>query len=377
MHESRIWTPGYLGCFIDSLAERCSEVILFLHSPNSYQRELMDYSILQPNVTLVNIGPYVSVPKRLLLSKKYTWPLKTWKNRLDVMLIRGPSPLLPQMAASVPDLPKAFLLVGDNRLSVDASTQPGWRKALIRLMWDWNHRLQLAQMKKNLTFVNSHKLFETYQNCCSHLVEMHTTTLSETDFFRREDTCENRPIRLLYTGRLSHEKGLVDLVTTIKILREKAMNVELALAGWPEKGDSIIDELHKQAESFQIQDYIHFLGYKKLGSELFQCYREADIYITASRSSFEGFPRTIWEAMSSSLPVVATRVGSIPDFIGGCAVLAEPQNPSDLARGIEEVICNAELRRYNIQAGFALAKDNTLEVQSKVMIETIHDWCHR
>ncbi len=54
--------------------------------------------------------------------------------------------------------------------------------------------------------------------------------------------------------------------------------------------------------------------------------KKADIYVIASRSS-EGFPRTIWEAMAHCLPVVATKVGSIPAFIEGAAVAGGARKP--------------------------------------------------
>lgn len=372
LQENKIWIPGYLGCFIDGLAERCSEVILFLHSPNQYQRELLDYAIRQPNVKLVNIGPYTSVPKRLLQAARYTKPVKAWRDQLNVMLIRGPSPLLPHMAASLGNLPIALLLVGDNRLGIEASAQPRWRKAIIRLMWEWNHRQQLSLIKKKLTFVNSRKLYESYKSSCPNLVEVRTTTLSARDFYQRSDTCQGRPVRLLYTGRLSREKGLLDMVSAVNILREKGLDVELQLVGWSEKDDTIVEEVAAKAAHLGVEKSIHFMGYRKLGPELFQCYQEADIYLIAS--ILEGFPRTIWEAMASSLPVIATSVGSIPDFVQEAAVIVPPSNPQAMADAVHSLVDNQELRMRLIKKGLKLAKENTLEIQSANIFDSITTW---
>ena len=100
------------------------------------------------------------MPKRLINSRKIVQPVKNWQNSLDALLIRGPTPLLSQMAASVGRIPVVLLIVGDNRLGIDAMSQPLWRKELIRLLWNWNHYQQNKVMKRSLTFVNSHQLYE-------------------------------------------------------------------------------------------------------------------------------------------------------------------------------------------------------------------------
>jgi len=127
------------------------------------------------------------------------------------------------------------------------------------------------------------------------------------------------------------------------------------------------------AEKRGVKERIIFHGYKAVGPELFAFYKAADVYLMASQTS-EGFPRTIWEAMAHSLPVVATRIGSIPDYIQGAAVLVEPQNPDALAVGIKRVIHDPVLRKANINQGFQLASQNTLEIQVSEMVKIIRTW---
>ena len=142
-------------------------------------------------------------------------------------------------------------------------------------------------------------------------------TLQATDFYERADTCQKRPIHLLYTGRMDRGKGLADMTAALGMLVEQGYDACLDLVGWPEAGDPILAEIKAEAERMGIAERVTDHGFKPLGEELFAFYKNADIYVIASRSSFEGFPRTIWEAMAHSLPVAATRVGSIPAFIEG------------------------------------------------------------
>jgi glycosyltransferase involved in cell wall biosynthesis len=150
-------------------------------------------------------------------------------------------------------------------------------------------------------------------------------------------------------------------------------DLKLDLVGWPEKGDPILEELLKCARNRGLSDRVAYLGFKAVGPELFKCYQDADIFVLASQSS-EGFPRTIWEAMAQSLPVVATEVGSIPHFVKGAAKLVPSRNLRALTSAIRELISSPAERRHHIRAGRALAKSVTLEKQAKEMFSIMSSW---
>lgn len=364
---------GSLGVFIDSLANECSQVVCFLHTPRPAERQWMDYQIQSSNVKLVSIGPHRSIPKRVILASQHTAPIVKHLNQIDALLIRGPSPLLPQMAQAAASVPLVFLLVGDYLAGIDALPQPGWRKELIRLWTTWNYNGQLKAAQKGLTFVNSHKLYRELTGKVPHLAEIRTTTLSQSDFYERSNTCQERPLRLLYTGRLDRTKGLFEIVKALAYLVKRGEDVIFEFAGWPEHGDTILSEIHVLAEELGIAERLHYRGYKPLGHELFECYRQADLYVIASNGS-EGFPRTIWEAMASSLPVIATRVGGIPEFIEGAALLIPPSDPVTLADAVQQLIHNPSLRQQLIKNGLFLARQNTLQIQARKMIAEINKW---
>jgi hypothetical protein len=110
LHEGHISMPGHLGRFIDSLAAHCQEVVCFLHSPRPEERPLMDYPIASPNVRLVDIGPHVSVPRRTLAAWRFIKSVRDWRNRLDAILARGPSPLFPFLPMAAQGTPIIFFL---------------------------------------------------------------------------------------------------------------------------------------------------------------------------------------------------------------------------------------------------------------------------
>jgi glycosyltransferase involved in cell wall biosynthesis len=359
--------PGSLGRFIDSLAQFCENVMCFMRSPRLDEFDRMDYRIVSPNVCLVDIGLYVSTIQRTLLARHYTAHLRRHASEMDLLLVRGPSPLLPAMVFASP-VPTALLLVGDYLAGIDDLPQPRWRKEAIRLWSYWNKWGQNRAARRSLTFVNSRVLYRELDGRIPHLHEVRTTTLTGDDFFERDDTCKKRPVRMLYAGRMDRTKGLLQMTEALANLRENGEDVVLDLVGWVERGDPILEEVQSLAYERGVADALHYAGPRPLGPELFAFYRQADIFLTASLAS-EGFPRAIWEAMAHSLPVVATSVGSIPDYAEGAAVLVEPRNVPALAGAIQKVIQDSKLRRGLILSGRERALQNTLEDRSQEIME--------
>lgn len=365
--------PAYQGRFVDALADYCSEIVCFLHSPLAGEQAQMDYALQKRNVHLVDLGPHTTVPRRLLSVRQYAEILRKEKDGLDVMLLRGPSPLLPTLADAARPVPTALLLVGDAVALVDDSRQPFWRREAIRLLWQWNRRRQDQVAKRSLVFVNSRKLFLEMQPTVPNLVETCTTTLTRADFFDREDTCTRAPYRLLYTGRMTRGKGLIEMVEALALLVREGEDVVLDLVGWPEKGDDVLEEMEQVGSRLKVAERVKFHGLKTAGPELYAYYRESDIYVIASKTS-EGFPRTLWEAMAHSLPAVATKVGSIPDFVQDAALIVEPNSTRELASALRDVLHNPAKRQRMIKRGRELASTVTLEQQTEVMVQRLKSW---
>lgn len=372
--DGRLRTSGALGVFIDQLASECDELVCFQHSALPPELPYLDDILRARNVTWVDIGPHAALARRVLLAPYLARAVRGWRGRLDAFLIRGPSPLLPAVAAAARPLPIALLLVGDLVASAEGLERTSLRKRLIRTWARRNARLQLAVARRALTLVNSRELFDRLRGDVGALHETRTTTLSESDIFERADTCGERPIQLLYTGRIDPAKGLFEMVGALALLNRDGIDAVLNLVGQVEPGSDAQERLRRAAADACVGDRLVFHGYKPLGPELFARYRQADVYLMGSLHS-EGFPRTIWEAMSQSVPVVATRVGSIPHFLedGASAVLVEPGSPQALADAVHALVETPALRRRVIAGGLALARQNTLERQTRDLAMRIRE----
>jgi glycosyltransferase involved in cell wall biosynthesis len=142
----------------------------------------------------------------------------------------------------------------------------------------------------------------------------------------------------LYIGRLSHVKGVDILLqawsTLPRTIQEKSFLVII--------GDgSEKKTLHQMCRNYNIAETVSILGSKQ---EVRDFYQAADVFILPSRT--EGLSNALLEAMSSSLPVIASRVGGTPDIVteGDEGFLFTAGNYLECATRIETLYSASELR---------------------------------
>ena len=145
-------------------------------------------------------------------------------------------------------------------------------------------------------------------------------------------------------GRLSPEKGFDVLVSAVARVVHGGQAVRLVMIGdGPER-----DRLEALARERGVAECVHFTGYIPEASRFM---RGFDIFVMSSLR--EGLPLTLLEAMQAGVPVVATRVGGIPEVLGDgrCGILVNPGNEDELARAIIQLYDSWEMRRQLAVAG--------------------------
>ncbi len=371
--NGKIYTLAFQGLFIDGLAEHCEKITLFLFTPTKSEKKELDYAIRSEKVELVSLMKHYKIPVRILLYPTIRKQIDTMINSLDLILMRAPTPLLPLITKDIKGkIPYAYLVVGEMSMHVDSIKQKEWRKSLIRRYVNWNESRQEMYAKDALIFANSKVTFDKYKTLSANCVEVKTTTLKQADFYFREDTCLGTTHEILFTGRIEQEKGILEITEAIGKLHKENIVCRLNIVGWIPQKDPIESLIRKMAAEYGIEDKIIFHGFKTAGEELFSLYKQADIFIVASQHN-EGFPRTIWEALAHSVPVICTPVGSIPQVLTNelNALFAEPKNADSIKEKIKNLILNSNLRKQLIKNGFDTVQEVTQEIQSKKMMDAI------
>jgi len=73
--------------------------------------------------------------------------------------------------------------------------------------------------------------------------------------------------------------------------------------------------------------------------------------VVAYPSRYEGFGFPILEAFAANVPVLTSNVSSLPEVAGDAAVLVQPDDPASIARGLDEILGDADLRNVLRAAG--------------------------
>ena len=130
--------------------------------------------------------------------------------------------------------------------------------------------------------------------------------------------------KLIHIGRFNEQKNHRRLLEAFALYAKQYPEAELLLLGDGE----LQEQIRHYAQELGLSSQVRFLGSQ---SNVYPYLQEADIFLLPS--DYEGMPMTIIEAMGTGLPIVATRVGGVPDMIreGQSGILTEltPQSVCD------------------------------------------------
>jgi spore coat protein SA len=201
----------------------------------------------------------------------------------------------------------------------------------------------------------SEALRQRYLTVFPHLKDTHVihNGTEEKLFYPRvgDNSSKNGPPIIMYVGRLDEEKGTHILVESMRILQERNIRVQCKVIGSSFSGGSkptpYVRSLHRNSP-----DNVEYLGYRP-PEEVARELRAADILACPSVCE-EGFGNVNVEAMACGLPVVATRIGGIPEIAAeGGVLLVEPNSPMEMANALQELVMDADLRAKTACQGLA------------------------
>ncbi len=156
---------------------------------------------------------------------------------------------------------------------------------------------------------------------------------------------------LLYAGSIRPQKNIPRLIEAFAVARSTLekhrgyRDLRLIIIG-----DEISrhPDVRRAVIMSRLEHCVRFLGFVPF--ETLRVFHElATAFVFPSL--YEGFGLPPLEAMASGTPVIASAVSSLPEVVGGAAMLVNPENVFDIARGISEVLLNDVLRQELIVKG--------------------------
>jgi glycosyltransferase involved in cell wall biosynthesis len=184
---------------------------------------------------------------------------------------------------------------------------------------------------------------------------------------------DERPNAVGYIGRLSAEKGVLNLVDAMPLVREKKTGIHLTVCGDGELADQVVKRI-KNGGLEDITNFTKWIPHEEVPRYL------NDIKLLVLPSITEGMPNILLEAMACGTPVLSTSVGAVPDIIKDCETgfLLESNNPTHIADKIIALLNNPELLSKVSVNAYKLVRDNfskekTVEVWRKVLLD-LREW---
>lgn len=147
---------------------------------------------------------------------------------------------------------------------------------------------------------------------------------------------------MLYVGSVIERKNLLGLVQALHLIPEEN-RITLVVIG---DGTSYMAKVKAYIESNNLEKWVQFLSEVPF-SYFPAIYQSADLMCYPS--IYEGFGIPVLEGLYSKIPVITSKISSLPEAGGNAALLVDPFKPSEIAEAIQNVLQDAELRELMLE----------------------------
>jgi len=161
-----------------------------------------------------------------------------------------------------------------------------------------------------------------------------------------------RPLAVLCVARIEPKKGLLELAEATKLLADRNRSVRVHVVGAPDRGhapsEAYAHQLRARIDELGLSEFMLLHGRMKQ-EDLLSLLQQADVFVApfieTDSGDKDGIPTAILEAMSSALPVVGSRAGSIAESLddGVEGFLVPQRDPLALADALDRFIATPPL----------------------------------
>jgi glycosyltransferase involved in cell wall biosynthesis len=182
------------------------------------------------------------------------------------------------------------------------------------------------------------------------------------ELFDYEIKLQKRKNIVAYIGRLSEEKGIINFLGAVDSILRRGEDIEFLVIGDGKLKEEVIGYIEKSNFKNKLK-FVQWIPHEELPSYL----NKIKLLVLPSYS--EGLPNIIIEAMSCGTPVLASKVGAIPDIIfeGTTGFLMENNTPECISINILKIIKTGSLEEISENA-------RKLVLQQFSYVSTIARW---
>jgi glycosyltransferase involved in cell wall biosynthesis len=175
---------------------------------------------------------------------------------------------------------------------------------------------------------------------------------------------------VLYSGKIRPHKNLARLIEAFAVLKseladnERYNNLKLIIIG-----DELSRHQYLRLTVIRsgVQQDVRFFGFVPYPI-LRVFYQSAALF--AFPSLYEGFGLPPLEAMANRTPVLASNTSSLPEVLEDAAILVNPENVFDVARGMKLILVDEVLRQKLVQRGIEQVGKFSWKLAAQKVMET-------
>lgn len=318
-------------------------IFCFDEQENNLLYETDNFRIIKvPKVT----GP---IAEQLIL------PFLTLKYKLDVLHSTGNTAPLIRFCKHIITLHDIIYLEKNNTLKGGSLYQKignAYRRLIVPNVVKRADRIITVSTSERDAIVSRYtqlnNKLEIINNACS------------SHFFKKpEATMLNTMVRyklfdepyILFHGNAEPKKNVNNVLLALSIIQKKgSLPFKIVITDISER--KIKSKLNNLGIP-QLLPYLILTNYVS-NIELPDIYNKAQLFLYPSLRESFGIP--ILEAMSCGTPVITSNCSSMPEVAGNAAYLVDPTSPKNIAKGIEKIYNDLDLRGKLIQKGFERTK---------------------
>jgi glycosyltransferase involved in cell wall biosynthesis len=178
---------------------------------------------------------------------------------------------------------------------------------------------------------------------------------------------------LLYAGTIRPQKNIPRMIEAFSIVRQELEKnptyhgLKLIIIG-----DEIsrAPEVRRAVIQSRVEHAVRFLGFVPIDT-LRVFYQAASVFVFPSL--YEGFGLPPLEAMACGTPVVSSALSSLPEVVGDAAVIVNPENVFDIARGVREALLDETLRSTLVERGFEQVRRFDWLRTARAVVDAYHE----
>lgn len=207
---------------------------------------------------------------------------------------------------------------------------------------------------------------KTYAVPLAYDKDKFNTAIPEKDVRRVKNSYSIVDDYVLYLGTLKPSKNIEGLIKAFSLITNQYPQTTLVIAG---KKGWMYETIYKLVENLELKDRVIFTGFVKEEDKP-ALIAGAKVFVLPS--FWEGFGLDALSAMACGVPVIAGKVGSLPEVVGEAGILVDPHDIDSIASGVNKVLSSGE-SDYNsmINKGLRQVKNFSWEKTARNTLEII------